>query len=77
MLRKTFLLTVFVLSLATLTSGLRAQQQLKTITMPLKDGSVDFWEFYGDKRIGVDLDRGALKLGSSPNDVPVSRKRSG
>jgi len=25
----------------------------------------------------VDLDRGALKLGLSPNDVPVSRKRSG
>jgi hypothetical protein len=25
----------------------------------------------------VDLDRGALKVGLSPNDVPVSRKRSG
>ena len=43
--------------------------------MPLKDRSVDFWEFYGDKLIGVDLDRGALKLGLSPNDVPASRKR--
>jgi hypothetical protein len=53
-----------------------AQQQLKTITMPLKYGSVDFWKFYGDKRIGVDLDHGAFKLGLSPNDVPVSRKRS-
>jgi hypothetical protein len=50
-------------SLATLTSRLLAQQQLKTITMPLKDGRVDFWEFYGDKRIGVDLDRGTFKRG--------------
>jgi hypothetical protein len=63
-------------SLATLTSSLLAQQQLKTITMPSKDGRVDFWEFYGDKRIGVAVDRGALKLGLSPNDVPISRKRS-
>ena len=75
MLRKTFLRTAFVLSLATLTSGLRAQRQLKTITMPLKDGRVDFWEFYGDERIGVDPGRGALKLGLSPNDVPVAQKR--
>lgn len=54
-----------------ITSGLDAQQ-LSAVTMPLKDGGTDGWRFFGDKLVGVDIDRGILKMGGRINVYSVT-----
>ena len=47
-------------------------QQLTAVTMPLKDGGTDAWQFYGDELVGVDVDRGLLKMGGRINAYSVA-----
>jgi outer membrane protein assembly factor BamB len=41
--------------------------QLPAVTMPLKDGGTDHWALFGDTLMGVDIDRGMLKMSGRVN----------
>src|SRR5262245_57303486 len=62
----------FAAVLLTLMSGAAGAQQLPTVTMPLKDDKADHWEFFGDRLMGVDVDRGVLKLSARVNTYSLA-----
>ncbi|HXG49234.1 MAG TPA: PQQ-binding-like beta-propeller repeat protein [Methylomirabilota bacterium] len=73
MLRMTITrITPLGLALVCGVTSVPAAQQLSAVTMPLKDGNTDVWEFFGDTLVGVDIDRGLLKMGGRINAYSVS-----
>ena len=67
--------TALMLALLAAAASAARGQQLPAITMPLKDGGTDHWEFYGDKLMGVDVDRGVLKLSARINTYSLSEAK--
>ena len=71
---KTTIGRITLIGLGLLCGGTAASraQQLSAVTMPLKDDGTDVWQFYGDKLVGVDVDRGVLKMGGRINAYSIA-----
>jgi len=63
------------LALFALAAGVSRAQQLTAVTMPLKDGGADHWEFFGDQLVGVDVTRGILKMSAKVNAYSLAPGR--
>ena len=71
MKRSSRLLLVVSLS-AALPPRAGVAQDLSAVSMPLKDSGTDLWNLFGDRLIGVDVDRGLLKMGGRINAYAVA-----
>lgn len=50
-----------------------AGQQVTAMTMPLKDDNAQHWHFFGDRLVGLDVDRGVLKLSARINTYSLTQ----